>query len=196
MFKGREIPMIGEFSENIFSKDYYLVFSGNDSTTNTTATIAKKSTKVVNKARTQNDKDSKDIGFKVNPDDYAITKTGKLKNPTKKKNDLSITLDNDSVPPKDNNNNPLRSSYYDGVIIIYAKHEEFQKRLSNTRDASPKITSRIISYISHEILFQIFSIIENKQNTETEILKLFVDSFNDLEDSLKEHVDKNLNELI
>ncbi len=196
MFKGREIPTIGEFSENIFSKDHYLVFGSNDSTTNATVPIVKKSTKVVNKARTQNDKDSKNIGFKVNPDDYAITKSGKLENPTEKKNDLSITLDNDSVPPNDKNNNPQRSSYYDGVIIIYAKHEEFQKRLSNTRDASPKITSRIISYISHEILFQIFSIIEYNQNTETEFLKLFVDSFNDLEDSLKEHVDKNLNELI
>ncbi len=196
MFKGREIPMIGEFSENTFSKDKYLVFSGNDTTTNTIMPIAKKSTKVINKPRSQNDNESKEIGFKVNPDDYIITKPGKLENPTENKNDLSITLDNENVPPNDKNNNPQRSLYYDGVIIIYAKHEEFQKRLSNSRDASPKITSRIISYISHEILFQIFSIIENKQNTETEFLKLFVDSFNDLEDSLKEHVDKNLNELI
>jgi len=125
-----------------------------------------------------------------------ITKPGKLENPTVKKNDLSITLDNENVPPNDENNNPQRSSYYDGVIIIFAKHEEFQKRLSNTRDASPKITSRTISYISHEILFQIFNIIENNLKTETEFLKLFVELFNDLEDSLNEYVDKNLNELI
>jgi len=196
LFKGSEMLLIGDFIGNTFSKDKFVVFESSISETKSAAVFTKKAQKNINKVKNQNEEETKEIGFNVNPDDFEITKSGKLENPTARKNDLSITLDNDSDPPKDNNNKPQRSAYYDGVIIIYGKHEEFQKRQSISRDTTPKITSSILSYISHEILYQVFSLIESKNKSNTEFLKLFVDSFNDLEDALIEYVDKDLNELI
>jgi hypothetical protein len=194
LFKGTEKSLVGIFQSSPFSRDNYIVYEREVSETKTK--LIPKSGKSIKPNRPKKDSISEEIGFNVNPGDFETTQTGKLNNPSQSKNDLSITLDNDSKPPCDKDNKPLRSAYYDGVIVIYSKHEEYQKRQTNSRDATPKITSSMISYICHEILCQIFNLIDNKRESYFEILKLFIDSFNDLEESLKEYVDRDLNELI
>ena len=90
----------------------------------------------------------------------------------------------------------IKRNKYIVQYYLNGKHDEFVRRQSISRDLSPKISSSLLSYINNEILFQVFNLLDDPKLTQKELLKLFVDSSNDLEEALKEYIDKDLNELI
>lgn len=54
-------------------------------------------------------------------------------------------------PDKGEDGTLHKSRYLDGTITIWKEHEEFQKRLKKTRQDEPKITARLIFYLSTQI---------------------------------------------
>lgn len=68
---------------------------------------------------------------------------------------LTLKIDTINEPFKDISGNEIRSVVRDSKIIIFQKHPEFQKRLTQSLKGFYEINNRIVHYISMEVITQI-----------------------------------------
>lgn len=118
----------------------------------------------------------------------------------RKKSGFNIRI-SDTEPQIDaDTNKPLRSLLSGDEIVIYKKHEDFQKRVRPSRQGDSKITHRLLGYIAGEITVHYKDQFYNKhENGQPEYNKnMFVsmaEFIYQLEDMLAPLDNKNLSEL-
>ncbi|MBK6536861.1 MAG: hypothetical protein IPG09_03480 [Ignavibacteria bacterium] len=99
---------------------------------------------------------------------------------------ISVKIDYTNEPHKNIDGKFLRSILIDSTVIIFRNHEEFMNRITNSRKGFIEINSRIIQYISMEIITHL---INNRDQENSDIIgsyKDFVTSVLKLEAELKD----------
>jgi len=99
---------------------------------------------------------------------------------------ISVKIDYTNEPHKNIDGKFLRSILIDSTVIIFRNHEEFMNRITNSRKGFIEINSRIIQYISMEIITHL---INNRDQEDSDIIgsyKDFVSSVLKLEAELKD----------
>lgn len=123
-----------------------------------------------------------------------------LKGTERKKSGFNIRI-SDAEPQIDaDTNKPLRSMLSGDVIVIFKKHDDFQKRVRPSRQGDSKITNRLLAYIAGEVTVHYKDQFYNKhENGQPEYNKAMFVSMAEfmyqLEDMLAPLDNKNLSEL-
>jgi hypothetical protein len=118
-----------------------------------------------------------------------------VKYPSQKSNQGLLTLRIDTInePFKDISGNDLRSVVRDSKIIVFQKHPEFQKRLTQSLKGFFEINDKIVHFLAMEIITQIKAIKNESDNTKPEnIHEDFVTSVLKLEEDLKSLVGERI----
>ena len=92
----------------------------------------------------------------------------------------------------------IKSDLIGGDIRIWREHKSFESRVSRTNKDQPKITQRLISYISGQIMVHFADEMYTKETVEDYGKHLFVtltDLISEFEDGLKSYDGKNLSNL-
>lgn len=99
---------------------------------------------------------------------------------------LRFKIDDTSDPFQDANEQSLRSIISDNTIVLFKKHEEFQKRFHESAKGYYEFTERIIHYIATEIMTHVKAIeIRNKDVTSENLYRDFATELYKLEDKMK-----------
>ena len=99
---------------------------------------------------------------------------------------LRFKIDDTSDPFKDSNEQSLRSIISDNTIVLFKKHEEFQKRFHESAKGYYEFTERIIHYIATELMTHVKAIeIRNKDVTSENLYRDFATELYKLEDKMK-----------
>ncbi|MBS1495069.1 MAG: hypothetical protein JST55_16305 [Bacteroidetes bacterium] len=101
---------------------------------------------------------------------------------------LKFFIDDKQEPVKNIQGEPLRSVIRDSSIILYRKHDEFQKRLPENSKGSYTINIKLLHYISMEIsthLTKISLTEEEKSGEINNVLTSFASDVYELEEAMK-----------
>jgi len=99
---------------------------------------------------------------------------------------LRFKIDDTSDPFKDANEQSLRSIISDNTIVLFKKHEEFQKRFHESAKGYYEFTERIIHYIATEVMTHVKAIeIKNKDVPSENLYRDFATELYKLEDKMK-----------
>ena len=99
---------------------------------------------------------------------------------------LRFKIDDTSDPFKDANEQSLRSIISDNTIVLFKKHEEFQKRFHESAKGYYEFTERIVHYIATELMTHVKAIeIRNKDVTSENLYRDFATDLYKLEDKMK-----------
>ncbi len=109
---------------------------------------------------------------------------------------LNPIIEFEKDPDRDHNNELLRSKINGNNIIVYAKHPEFDSRVDKARDGVPRISQKIIHYLSCELIKN-FKIIEKyrKDLEDDNTLENYLSSLYSFEKKLQFLDGKKLSEL-
>ena len=118
----------------------------------------------------------------------------------RKKSGFNIRISNADPQIDADTNRPLRSMLSGDEIVIFKKHEDFQRRVRPSRQGDSKITHRLLAYIAGEITVHYKDQFYNKhENGQPEYNKnMFIsmaEFMYQLEDMLAPLDNKNLSEL-
>lgn len=106
---------------------------------------------------------------------------------------LKLKIDNINEPDKSISGSKLRSVFLNGEIIIFQKHEEFQKRLQQSSKGHFEINEKIIHYIVMEIITHLQKLTLSSGGEVTDmIFENFVSAVLELEDELKDVVGQKI----
>lgn len=99
---------------------------------------------------------------------------------------LKIKIDNSNDPDKSIDGHKFRSVFLDGAIIIFQKHDEFQKRLHHSSKGYFEINDKLIHYIALEIITHLQKMTFKTTGERNEmIFENFVSLILEFEDELK-----------
>ena len=98
---------------------------------------------------------------------------------------ISVKIDYTNEPHKNIHGQFLRSILIDSTVIIFRNHEEFLNRIPYSRKGFIEINSRIIQYISMEIITHVINIHEQEEPDNKSNIKDFVTSVLKLEAEFK-----------
>lgn len=111
---------------------------------------------------------------------------------------INPIIEFEKEPDRGANNELLRSKLHGNDIVIFAKHPEFESRIDKARDGIPRISQRLINYISCELIKN-FKMIERYRNDTDqefdEILNEYIESLYIFERKLDFLDGKKLSEL-
>ncbi len=105
---------------------------------------------------------------------------------------ISVKIDYINEPHKNIEGQFLRSILIDSTVIIFRNHEEFMNRIPNSRKGFIEINSRIIQYISMEIITHLINIRDQEDPDINGRYKDFVTSVLKLEAELKDLIGERL----
>lgn len=105
---------------------------------------------------------------------------------------ISVKIDYTNEPHTNIEGQFLRSILIDSTVIIFRNHEEFMNRIPNSRKGFIEINSRIIQYISMEIITHLINIREQEEPDIRSNFKDFVTSVLKLETELKDLIGERL----
>ncbi|MFZ4589427.1 MAG: ATP-binding protein [Ignavibacteria bacterium] len=99
---------------------------------------------------------------------------------------LQFKIDDTSEPYMGRNDQQLRSIISDNKIVLFKKHEEFQKRFYESAKGYYEFTERIIHYIAVEIMAHLKAIeIRNESDSNEDIYQDFATELYKLEEKMK-----------
>jgi len=105
---------------------------------------------------------------------------------------ISVKIDYTNEPHTNIEGQFLRSILIDSTVIIFRNHEEFMNRIPNSRKGFIEINSRIIQYISMEIITHLINIRDQEEPDIRSNFKDFVTSVLKLETELKDLIGERL----
>ncbi|MBL0108902.1 MAG: hypothetical protein IPP52_16895 [Ignavibacteria bacterium] len=109
---------------------------------------------------------------------------------------LTLKIDNSNEPDKSIDGHKLRSVFLDGAIIIFQKHDEFQKRLHHSSKGYFEINDKLIHYIALEIITHLQKMTFKTTGERNEmIFENFVSLILEFEDELKNFTGKKFKKI-